>query len=73
MSDVCAVVGLQEGVVEQLFQWAEHAVEPLSSYATGLLAGAMDLQDIASNFKEQNSVLVSVDPSISHHSVFQSD
>ncbi|XP_041347553.1 DDB1- and CUL4-associated factor 1-like [Gigantopelta aegis] len=47
-----------EGVVEQLFEWAENAENPLSSYATGLLAGAMDLQDIASNFKEQNSILV---------------
>jgi hypothetical protein len=44
--------------VEQLFKWAEKADEPLRTYATGLLAGAMELQDVAANFKEKNSALV---------------
>lgn len=45
--------------MEQLFKWAEKADEPLRTYATGLLAGAMELQDVAANFKEKNSALVS--------------
>ncbi|KAJ8302050.1 hypothetical protein KUTeg_021037 [Tegillarca granosa] len=47
-----------EGIVQRLFQWAESADEPLRSYATGLLAGAMELQDIATNFKDQNAKMV---------------
>lgn len=45
--------------MEQLLKWAEKGDEPIRSYATGLLAGAMDLQDVASNFKDKNSHLVS--------------
>uniref|UniRef100_T1J9J0 DDB1- and CUL4-associated factor 1 n=1 Tax=Strigamia maritima TaxID=126957 RepID=T1J9J0_STRMM len=47
-----------EGLVPRLFQWAENSPEPLRSYATGLLAAAMEIQDIAGNFREQNSRLV---------------
>ncbi|KAH3892821.1 hypothetical protein DPMN_016951, partial [Dreissena polymorpha] len=49
-----------EGLVDKLLEWAEKADEPLRSYATGLLAGAMELQDVASNNKEKNSRLVSL-------------
>ncbi|XP_061076227.1 DDB1- and CUL4-associated factor 1-like isoform X2 [Conger conger] len=48
----------KEGVVEKLFKWAQEADPPLRIYATGLLAGAMDSQDIAANYREENSQLV---------------
>lgn len=48
----------QEGIVERLFKWAQEAEQPLRIYATGLLAGAMENQDIAANYREENSVLV---------------
>ena len=38
--------------------FAESNVQPLSTYATGLLAGAMEEQDIAMNFKDANARLV---------------
>lgn len=50
---------VQEGIVERLFKWAQEAEQPLRIYATGLLAGAMENQDIAANYREENSVLVS--------------
>ncbi|XP_077571091.1 ddb1 and cul4 associated factor 1 [Stigmatopora nigra] len=48
----------KEGLVERLFKWAQEAEQPLRIYATGLLAGAMENQDIAANYREENSVLV---------------
>ncbi|KAF4109544.1 hypothetical protein G5714_008796 [Onychostoma macrolepis] len=48
----------KEGIVERLFKWAQEAEQPLRIYATGLLAGAMENQDIAANYREENSVLV---------------
>lgn len=53
-------VSVSDGLVNRLFQWAENAVNPLQSYATGLLAASMEVQDIAANFREQNSHLVPV-------------
>lgn len=47
-----------EGLVARLISWAEIAEDPLRSYATGLLGGAMEIQDVAANFKEQNTRLV---------------
>ncbi|KAK7868719.1 hypothetical protein R5R35_008241 [Gryllus longicercus] len=47
-----------ESTVLRLFSWAEKSSEPLQSYATGMLAAAMEVQDIAANFREQNSKLV---------------
>ena len=49
-----------EGLVERLFSRAEADVEPLKSYSIGLLAAAMDVQDIAVQFKDQNMHLVPV-------------
>lgn len=49
-----------EGLVQRLFSWAENAHNPLQSYSVGLLAAAMEVQDIAANFREQNSHLVPV-------------
>uniref|UniRef100_A0A8C5BF68 LisH domain-containing protein n=1 Tax=Gadus morhua TaxID=8049 RepID=A0A8C5BF68_GADMO len=48
----------KEGIVEKLFNWAQEAEQPLRIYATGLLAGAMENQDIAANYREENSVLL---------------
>uniref|UniRef100_A0A3Q3KP91 DDB1- and CUL4-associated factor 1 n=1 Tax=Monopterus albus TaxID=43700 RepID=A0A3Q3KP91_MONAL len=48
----------KEGIVEKLFKWAQEAEQPLRIYATGLLAGAMENQDIAANYREENSVML---------------
>lgn len=46
-----------EGLINRLFQWAERGPDPLQTYATGLLAAAMELQDLAANYREQNGHL----------------
>ncbi|GFS34728.1 hypothetical protein NPIL_80411 [Nephila pilipes] len=48
----------EEGFVPRLLHWAEFAPNPLQSYATGLLAAAMDSQDIAGKYKEKNAYFV---------------
>lgn len=45
-------------LVQRLFSWAEKSPEPLQTYATGLLAAAMEVQEIAVVFREQNLKLV---------------
>jgi HIV-1 Vpr-binding protein len=40
-----------ESMIVRLFSWAEKSIQPLQSYATGLLAAAMEVQDIAANFR----------------------
>lgn len=47
-----------DGLINKLFSWAEKAIEPLQSYSTGLLAAAMEVQDIATGFREQNAKMV---------------
>ena len=47
-----------EGLIHRLFSWAEKSVEPLQSYATGLVAAAMEVQEIATGFREQNAKMV---------------
>lgn len=47
-------------MVTRLFELARNAKEPLKSYATGLLAAAMEVQDIAIEFKDQNVNLVPI-------------
>lgn len=47
-------------LIHRLYNWAEHSEEPLRSYATGLLAAAMEVQDIAVGFREQNGRIISV-------------
>lgn len=49
-----------EGVVERLYHWAEFSDEPLKSYATGLLSGAMELNDVAVKFREESLHLVPI-------------
>ncbi|GBP38183.1 Protein mahjong [Eumeta japonica] len=47
-----------EALIHRLVGWARSAPEPLQSYATGLLAAAMEVQEIAANFRELNASLV---------------
>lgn len=47
-----------DNLIHRLYSWATDSVEPLQSYATGLLAAAMEVQDIAIGFREQNARLV---------------
>ncbi|KAH9512614.1 DDB1- and CUL4-associated factor 1, partial [Bulinus truncatus] len=49
-----------EGVVERLYYWAEFADEPLKSYATGLLSGAMELNDVAVKYRVESLHLVPI-------------
>jgi len=44
--------------VRNLIDWAQSAQDPLQSYATGLLASAMEIQDLAGIFKDSNATLV---------------
>lgn len=44
--------------MRNLISWAEGKREPLASYAVGLLGAAMDVQEVAGNFKEHNTRLV---------------
>ncbi|KAL4714823.1 hypothetical protein ACJJTC_002682 [Scirpophaga incertulas] len=47
-----------ESLIQRLFNWATSSPEPLQCYATGLLAAAMEVQEIATNFRESNAMLV---------------
>ncbi|XP_076233650.1 lisH and WD40 domain-containing protein mahjong [Calliopsis andreniformis] len=47
-----------EGLIHRLFSWAEKSIEPLQSYATGLVAAAMEVQEIATGFRELNAKMV---------------
>lgn len=44
--------------LNRIYSWAEDSIEPLQSYATGLLAAAMEVTDIAVTFRENNTRLV---------------
>ncbi|CAB3222495.1 unnamed protein product [Arctia plantaginis] len=47
-----------EALIHRLVNWATNSTEPLQCYATGLLAAAMEVQEIATNFRELNAMLV---------------
>lgn len=47
-----------DSLINRLIKWVTNSIEPLQSYATGLLAAAMEIPDIATKFREQNSRLV---------------
>ncbi|CAH0698535.1 unnamed protein product [Spodoptera exigua] len=47
-----------EALIHRLVNWATNSVEPLQCYATGLLAAAMEVQEIATNFRDLNAMLV---------------
>ena len=55
-----AVLNDTEGLVSQLYKWIAARQEPLASYATGLLAVAMELNEVATDteIRERNSRLV---------------
>ena len=44
--------------MDRLLDWAQHAQDPLRTYSIGLLASAMDIQDIATSHKDANTLLV---------------
>ena len=58
--EVSVVFQDTDGLIVRLFSWAEKGPEPLQSYAIGLLASAMELQDLAANFREQNAHLAPI-------------
>lgn len=47
-----------DALVNRLFAWATESPEPLQTYATGLLAAAMEVQDIAVVFRDKNAQMV---------------
>ncbi|XP_074658215.1 DDB1- and CUL4-associated factor 1-like [Tubulanus polymorphus] len=49
-----------ENLTRYVLRWAETADEPLRSYATGLLPAAMEVYEIATSFRDDNSRLVPV-------------
>lgn len=40
-----------DGLIHRLIKWTTNSIEPLQSYATGLLAAAMEIADIANRFR----------------------
>lgn len=57
-----AVLHETDGLVKRLYSWAEKAEQPLQSYATGLLAVAMELTDVATDpeNREKNNLIVPI-------------
>ncbi|PIK60089.1 hypothetical protein BSL78_02994 [Apostichopus japonicus] len=49
-----------DGLLNKFVEWSETSKEPLRSYATGLLAAAMEVQDIADTQREANVRLVPI-------------
>ena len=47
-------------LINRLYDWVENAEDPLKSYATGLLGAAMDIQEIAIAYREQNVRLLPI-------------
>ncbi|KAK3855993.1 hypothetical protein Pcinc_037639 [Petrolisthes cinctipes] len=58
--DIPQVFNESETTVMRLLSWAEKGPEPLRTYATGLLAAAMDIPEIAASFRHDNNRLVPV-------------
>ncbi|KAB0791614.1 hypothetical protein PPYR_03414 [Photinus pyralis] len=47
-----------DSLIQRLIKWSTNSIEPLQSYATGLLAAAMEIPEIATRYREQNGRLV---------------
>lgn len=47
-------------LINRFYSWANSHKEPLRSYATGILAAAMEEEEIANAYREANSILVPV-------------
>ena len=45
-------------LIPQLYRWVSGKQEPLCSYATGLLAGAIEMNEVATEMSERTSKLV---------------
>ncbi|XP_050080001.1 protein mahjong [Anopheles maculipalpis] len=59
--DTSAVFQVEyDHLIKRLYGWAENSAEPLQSYATGLLGAAMEEQEIAVSFREQNIRLLPI-------------
>ncbi|XP_053670004.1 protein mahjong [Anopheles nili] len=59
--DTSAVFQVEyDHLIKRLYAWAESSPEPLQSYATGLLGAAMEVQEIAVSFREQNIRLLPI-------------
>ncbi|XP_069954459.1 DDB1- and CUL4-associated factor 1 isoform X2 [Cherax quadricarinatus] len=58
--DIPQVFSESETTVMRLFSWSEKGPEPLRTYATGLLAAAMDIPEIAASFRDYNTHLVPI-------------
>ncbi|VVC87199.1 unnamed protein product, partial [Leptidea sinapis] len=56
--EISVVFQDNEALIHRLVGWATVSREPLQCYATGLLAAAMEVQEIATNFRELNAMLV---------------
>lgn len=40
-----------DSLIHRPIKWTTNSIEPLQSYATGLLAAAMEIPDIATRFR----------------------
>ncbi|XP_058066009.1 protein mahjong [Anopheles bellator] len=59
--DTSAVFQVEyDQLIKRLYGWAKSSPEPLQSYATGLLGSAMEVQEIAVSFREQNIRLLPI-------------
>lgn len=47
-----------DSLIHRPIKWTTNSIEPLQSYATGLLAAAMEIPDIATRFRDSNARLV---------------
>uniref|UniRef100_A0A915KYM0 Uncharacterized protein n=1 Tax=Romanomermis culicivorax TaxID=13658 RepID=A0A915KYM0_ROMCU len=56
-TDVVRVFQETEGLIEELFRWADTGADPLKYYACGLLSCAMEVQDMSSSYRASNSAL----------------
>ncbi|GAB0088705.1 Protein mahjong [Sergentomyia squamirostris] len=49
-----------DNLIHRLYSWAENSPEPLQSYATGLLAASMEVQETATGCREENTHLLPI-------------
>lgn len=59
--DKSAVFNVEFNIlINQIYSWAKNGEEPLRSYATGLLAGAMEVQETVCGYVDENADLVGI-------------
>jgi HIV-1 Vpr-binding protein len=56
--DAVVVFSHAESLLQRLHGWAEREIEPISTYAIGLLAAAMEVHELAAANREKTNVLV---------------